>query len=188
MCVLPVTVKQSDGVAVSYGDGTTVTSGVAREGHDCLLAKSDSAAEIASGKGSPPAKNSSIIAGSDVGNNTCGVSAASDVEESIVNGKTSPLSPVPLEQRRTLHPRRVRSAVIVAAGLSTRMFPASAVVKKELFPIVDHDGVCKPVILAIMEGLVESGIERFVVVVQEKDIPVFDDFFSMKAVENHHHR
>lgn len=90
--------------------------------------------------------------------------------------------------RPMMHPRRVRSAVIVAAGLSTRMFPASAVVKKELFPIVDHDGVCKPVILAIMEGLVESGIERFVVVVQEKDIAVFDNFFSMKAVEKHKHR
>lgn len=84
-----------------------------------------------------------------------------------------------------LHPRRVRSAVIVAAGLSTRMFPASAVVKKELFPIVDHDGVCKPVILAIMEGLVESGIDRFVVVVQRRDIKVFDGFFSMEAVQGH---
>lgn len=78
--------------------------------------------------------------------------------------------------------------MIVAAGLSTRMFPASAVVKKELFPVVDHDGVCKPVILAIMEGLVESGIERFVVVVQEKDIPVFDGFFSLEAVKAHKHR
>ncbi|CAN0050821.1 unnamed protein product, partial [Hapterophycus canaliculatus] len=93
-----------------------------------------------------------------------------------------------LVPERMLHPRRVKSAVIVAAGLSTRMFPASAVVKKELFPIVDHDGVCKPVILAIMEGLAESGIERFVVVVQQKDIAVFDDFFSMKAVERHRHR
>ncbi|CAN0050212.1 unnamed protein product [Ectocarpus sp. 6 AP-2014] len=106
---------------------------------------------------------------------------------------TPPPPPPPLQTSslappRMLHPRRVKSAVIVAAGLSTRMFPASAVVKKELFPIVDHDGVCKPVILAIMEGLVESGIERFVVVVQEKDIAVFDDFFSMKAVEKHKHR
>ena len=93
-----------------------------------------------------------------------------------------------LPPRRMLHTRRVRTAVIVAAGLSTRMFPASAVLKKELFPIVDHDGVCKPVILAILEGLAESGIERLVLVVQEKDVAVFDDFFSMKAVEMHKHR
>lgn len=110
-----------------------------------------------------------------------------------VSHPTTPLPPPPLRASslvppRMLHPRRVKSAVIVAAGLSTRMFPASAVVKKELFPIVDHDGVCKPVILAIMEGLVESGIERFVVVVQDKDIAVFDGFFSMKAVEKHKHR
>lgn len=100
----------------------------------------------------------------------------------------SQLSPAPPRPTRALHPRRVKSAVIVAAGLSTRMFPASAVVKKELFPIVDHDGVCKPVILAIVEGLVEAGVERIVVVVQEKDIAVFDAFFSMKAVEKHKHR
>lgn len=98
------------------------------------------------------------------------------------NGLARPSPP------RPLHLRRVRSAVVVAAGLSTRMFPASAVVKKELFPIVDHDGVCKPVILAILEGLAESGIDRFVIVVQEKDVAVFDDFFAMKHVEAHKHR
>lgn len=100
---------------------------------------------------------------------------------SLENGGVSP-------PPRMLHSRRVRSAVIVAAGLSTRMFPASAVVKKELFPIVDCDGVCKPVILAVLEGLAESGIERFVVVVQEGDIKVFDEFFSMNAVKKHKHR
>lgn len=103
----------------------------------------------------------------------------------LTNGEKHAPTPQP---RGMLHTRRVKSAVIVAAGLSTRMFPASAVVKKELFPIVDYDGVCKPVILAIMEGLVESGIERIVVVVQEKDIPIFDAFSSMKAVEKHKHR
>lgn len=102
-------------------------------------------------------------------------------EVSLENGGVSP-------RPRMLHSRWVRSAVIVAAGLSTRMFPASAVVKKELFPIVDSDGVCKPVILAVLEGLAESGIERFVVVVQERDIEVFDDFFSMKAIKRHKHR
>lgn len=100
---------------------------------------------------------------------------------SLENGGVSP-------PPRMLHSRRVRSAVIVAAGLSTRMFPASAVVKKELFPIVDCDGVCKPVILAVLEGLLESGIDRFVVVVQEGDIKVFDEFFSMNAVKKHKHR
>lgn len=89
---------------------------------------------------------------------------------------------------RPLHPRRVRAAVVVAAGLSTRMFPASVMVKKELFPIVDYDGVCKPVILAILEELAESGIDRFVIVVQEKDVATFDGFFSMEAVQPYKHR
>lgn len=135
--------------------------------------------------GRPPANSAVAAAGpADLGRREPRGSSAEEGAVSAPRGGPRS-SPPQAAAPRLLHPRRVRSAVIVAAGLSTRMFPASAVVKKELFPIVDHDGVCKPVILAIMEGLVESGIERFVVVVQRKDIPVFDAFFSMEAVQGH---
>lgn len=115
--------------------------------------------------------------------NDHGISSPSGVMSlGSIAGKAQPSPP------RPIYPRRVRSAVVVAAGLSTRMFPASVVVKKELFPIVDHDGVCKPVILAILEELAESGIDRFVIVVQEKDVATFDSFFSMEAVQPYKHR
>lgn len=118
---------------------------------------------------------------------TSAAGASTTVTRNAENG--APSSSLTLSAPpRPLHPRRVRSAVIVAAGLSTRMFPASAVVKKELFPIVDHDGVCKPVVLAILEGLAEAGVDRFVIVVQQKDVEVFDGFFSLKAVQAHRHR
>ncbi|CAM9442895.1 unnamed protein product [Pylaiella littoralis] len=136
----------------------------------------------------PPAGDGA--GGRGTGDRSSGGELATEGNHPSMPPQPSPPPPASLVQLppRMLHPRRVKTAVLVAAGLSTRMFPASAVVKKELFPIVDHDGVCKPVILAIMEGLVESGIERFVVVVQQKDIAVFDKFFSMKAVEKHKHR
>ncbi len=38
---------------------------------------------------------------------------------------------------------KVRKAVIPAAGLGTRHFPASHAVKKELFPVVGPDGIAR---------------------------------------------
>ncbi len=49
--------------------------------------------------------------------------------------------------------RKVRKAVIPAAGFGTRLFPATKVVKKELFPIIDSDGRAKPVIMVIAEEI-----------------------------------
>ena len=64
---------------------------------------------------------------------------------------------------------KVRKAVIPAAGFGTRMFPATKVVKKELFPIIDKDGRAKPIIQIIIEEAISGGIEEVGVVVQESD-------------------
>lgn len=73
--------------------------------------------------------------------------------------------------------KKVRKAVIPAAGFGTRLFPATKVVKKELFPIVDRDGRAKPVIMAIVEEAVNAGIESIAIVVQEEDRELFTEFF-----------
>jgi UTP--glucose-1-phosphate uridylyltransferase len=62
--------------------------------------------------------------------------------------------------------RKIRKAVIPAAGFGTRLFPATKAIKKELFPIVDHDGLAKPLIQILLEEALESGIERVCIVVQ----------------------
>ena len=54
---------------------------------------------------------------------------------------------------------RVRKAVITAAGKGTRQYPASTAVQKEMFPMVDRDGLTKPVIQIIGEEAIDSGIE-----------------------------
>ncbi len=80
---------------------------------------------------------------------------------------------------------KVRKALIPAAGFGTRLFPATKVVKKELFPIVDREGRCKPAILAIIEEAVAAGIEEVALVIQEEDRPLFEDFFgAMPRIEN----
>ncbi|WP_414752519.1 sugar phosphate nucleotidyltransferase [Anabaena sp. CCY 9910] len=73
---------------------------------------------------------------------------------------------------------KVRKAVIPAAGFGTRLFPATKVVKKELFPIIDQDGRAKPVILAIVEEAISAGITEIGIVVQPDDIGVFADLFK----------
>jgi len=72
---------------------------------------------------------------------------------------------------------RIRKAVVPAAGLGTRLFPASRAVKKELFPIVDRDGLAKPALLLIVEEVLAAGIEEVIVVVQEGSVAAFRAFF-----------
>lgn len=74
--------------------------------------------------------------------------------------------------------RRVRKAVIPAAGFGTRMFPASKAMKKELFPIIDKDGRAKPVMMAIIEEAVSAGIEEVCLIVQSRERELFEEFFS----------
>ncbi|HEY9650568.1 MAG TPA: UTP--glucose-1-phosphate uridylyltransferase [Coleofasciculaceae cyanobacterium] len=75
-------------------------------------------------------------------------------------------------------PGNVRKAVIPAAGFGTRLFPATKVVKKELFPIIDRDGRAKPAILVIVEEAISAGIEEVGIVVQKSDRELFQEFFQ----------
>ena len=87
----------------------------------------------------------------------------------------------------TLHPaQKVRKAVIPAAGFGTRLFPASKATKKELFPVVDHDGVARPAILYIVEEAIQAGIEEVIIIVQQEDLNEFHSFFNTQiSIENY---
>ena len=62
--------------------------------------------------------------------------------------------------------RPIRKAVVPAAGLGARHFPASHAVKKELFPVVGPDGVARALIHYHFLELVQDGIEEICVIVQ----------------------
>jgi UTP-glucose-1-phosphate uridylyltransferase/mevalonate kinase len=82
--------------------------------------------------------------------------------------------------------QRVRKAVIPAAGFGTRLFPASKVMKKELFPIIGKDGRAKPVIMAAVEEAVESGVENICIIVQNDELHIFEEFFcTPPRIENY---
>jgi len=87
----------------------------------------------------------------------------------------------------TLRPgMKVRKALIPAAGFGTRLFPASKATKKELFPIIDRDGVAKPAILLIVEEAIQAGIEQVIIIVQPDDLEDFRSFFNDQvSIENY---
>ncbi|MGE5608208.1 MAG: UTP--glucose-1-phosphate uridylyltransferase [Bacillota bacterium] len=72
---------------------------------------------------------------------------------------------------------KVRKAVITAAGRGTRQYPASAAVQKEMFPLVDRDGLTKPVIQIIGEEAIDSGIEEICIVTQPGEERAYRDYF-----------
>lgn len=73
---------------------------------------------------------------------------------------------------------KITKAIIPAAGFGTRMYPATKAIKKEFLPIIDSQGRAKPVILAIVEEAISSGIEEIGIIVRESDRDLFVDFFQ----------
>jgi UTP--glucose-1-phosphate uridylyltransferase len=64
---------------------------------------------------------------------------------------------------------KVTKAVITAAGRGARQYPASDTVQKAMLPLVDRDGLTKPVLQIIAEEAFESGIEEICVVAAPDD-------------------
>ncbi len=73
---------------------------------------------------------------------------------------------------------KVRKAVITAAGRGSRQYPASSAVQKEMFPLVDRDGLTKPVIQIIVEEAVDSGIEEICIITQPGEEPLYRNYFK----------
>ena len=59
---------------------------------------------------------------------------------------------------------KIKKAVITAAGRGDRLYPVGDTVQKAMLPIIDRDGIYKPVIQIIAEEAFESGIEDICVV------------------------
>lgn len=76
--------------------------------------------------------------------------------------------------------KRVRKAIIPAAGLGTRFLPATKAMPKEMLPIVD-----KPTIQYIIEEAVASGIEDIIIVTGKGKRAIEDHFdFAPELEQN----
>src|ERR1700761_4036962 len=75
-------------------------------------------------------------------------------------------------------PRRVRKAVLPAAGLGTRFLPATKAQPKEMLNVVD-----KPQIQYVVEECVASGIEHIIIVTSRGKSSIEDHFDSAPQLE-----
>ena len=76
---------------------------------------------------------------------------------------------------------QISKAVITAAGRGARQYPASDTVQKAMLPLVDRDGLTKPVLQIIAEEALESGIEEICVVTAPGDEAVYRSHFRNYA-------
>ena len=74
--------------------------------------------------------------------------------------------------------KRVRKAVLPAAGLGTRFLPATKAQPKEMLPLVD-----KPLIQYVVEECVASGIENIIIVTGRGKNSIEDHFDSSPELE-----
>lgn len=80
----------------------------------------------------------------------------------------------------------VRKAIIPVAGFGTRLYPATRCLKKDFFPIVDKDGLVKPVIMILLEELINSGIEEICLVLgSEEERKQYKEFFETRLSSEH---
>lgn len=75
--------------------------------------------------------------------------------------------------------KKVRKAIIPAAGLGTRFLPVTKAMPKEMLPIVD-----KPTIQYIIEEAIESGIEDIIIVTGKGKRAIEDHFDYSPELEN----
>jgi UTP--glucose-1-phosphate uridylyltransferase len=76
---------------------------------------------------------------------------------------------------------QITKAVITAAGRGARQYPASDTVQKAMMPLVDRDGLTKPVLQIIAEEALESGIEEICVISAPGDEAVYRQHFRSYA-------
>ena len=87
----------------------------------------------------------------------------------------------------TLRPNSaVKKAIIPVAGFGTRLYPATRGIKKEFCPVVDKDGLIKPVILILLEELAEAGIDEICFIINPEERRFYEDFFRKPLVREHY--
>jgi UTP--glucose-1-phosphate uridylyltransferase len=85
----------------------------------------------------------------------------------------------PPSSHNSAPPRRVRKAVLPAAGLGTRFLPATKAQPKEMLTVVD-----KPQIQYVAEECVASGIEHIIIVTGRGKQSIEDHFDSAPILES----
>jgi len=73
---------------------------------------------------------------------------------------------------------KIKKAVITAAARGNRIYPVADSVQKSMLPIIDKDGIHKPIIQIIAEEAFKSGIEEICIVCSPGDETKYPDNFK----------
>jgi UTP-glucose-1-phosphate uridylyltransferase/mevalonate kinase len=69
--------------------------------------------------------------------------------------------------------KKIRKAVITAAGFGTRLFPMTKIIRKEFMPVLGRDGVMKPLLIANIEEAFAAGMEEIILIISAEELPLF---------------
>jgi len=72
----------------------------------------------------------------------------------------------------------IKKAIITAAGKGTRQYPGTNAVQKELFPLIDTDGMTKPTLQLVVQEAMSAGIEEIAIIVQPGEEQQFIQHFQ----------
>ncbi|MDH5533563.1 MAG: sugar phosphate nucleotidyltransferase [Candidatus Pacebacteria bacterium] len=72
--------------------------------------------------------------------------------------------------------RKIKRAIITAAGFGSRFLPITKTFPKEMLPIID-----KPIIQYLVEECAEAGIEEVIIVAAPAEVTKFEDYFYGSA-------
>ncbi len=72
--------------------------------------------------------------------------------------------------------KKVKRAIVTAAGFGSRFLPITKTIPKEMLPIID-----KPIVHCIVEECIEAEIEEVIIVVAPGEIAKFEDYFYGNA-------
>jgi UTP--glucose-1-phosphate uridylyltransferase len=85
---------------------------------------------------------------------------------------------------------KIKKGVITAAARNERLYPVTSTVQKAMLPIIDVDGINKPLIQIIAEEAIRSGIEEICIVCAPGDEERYLENFRMllassSKIQNH---
>lgn len=75
---------------------------------------------------------------------------------------------------------KIKKAIIPIAGIGTRMFPETFFIKKAFLPVIDKNGMTKPVLMYMLEELIDSEIEDIYLIVGEGEEEEYNKLFQFE--------
>ena len=75
----------------------------------------------------------------------------------------------------------IKRAIIPVAGDGIRMYPATKCIKKSFMPVINNNNEIKPMILYLVEEVVDAGIEKIALVIDKKDKKEYKRLFKKRS-------